>query len=470
MSSNPHFLNRALEKAKTAGQSSQRERGAVLIVTLIIMAVIALALGSYLSLNLGTSRLSRKSYQQNAAFNLAEAGAEEAVWSFNRAAIPSADAWDGWTAASPAAWHKFSGFDLGGNTEGSVKVYVSNTNPSAGESPTVVAMSTVESPGAGVATRMLQLTLGRRSYFGTGLVARETLRFNGTNPTVDSWNSDPDGDPSTPPIAYDPSVRTDHGSVATMSAQDGALFVNMAAIWGHVATGGAPPDVGVHGSIRGVNTPANVTIDPSRVYADFVADLPSMSAPLDGTPIATVAATLGTAGQSTRWRLPGLDLHGNQTLTILGDVTLIITSITGNAVSVTGNASIVVSARSRLTIHVEGNMIIAGNGLTNQNVQPNTCQIWGTCGSTSTQTIDVSGNSALKAIIYAPNADVKINGNSEVMGAVVARNIVLTGNANFHYDESLANYGVDTPFKVTRWRELTDGAERARWAGVFSGR
>lgn len=465
MRPNSQFISHTIRSAKDARRSLQGHRGAVLIVTLIIMAIIALALGSYLSLNLGTSRLSRKSYQQATAFHLAEAGAEEAVWSFNRAAAQSADAWDGWTSASPAAWNKFSGFDLGGNTKGMVKVYVSNISPPAGESPTVVAMSTVESPGAGVATRMLELTLGRRSYFGNGLVAKETVRFAGMNPTVDSWNSDPDDDPSTLPIAYGPSVRYDHGSVATMSAQSGAMFINEAAIWGYVATGGASPDVGAHGSIRGANTAANVAIDPSRVYADFVADLPSISAPLDGTLITSVGTTLGTIGESTRWRLPSLDLHGNQTLTILGDVTLVIIS----GVSVTGNASIIVPARSRLTVYIEGDMLIAGNGLSNQNVQPATCQFWGTSTSISGQKMDVSGNGALKAIIYAPNANVKINGNGDVMGAVVARNIVLTGNANFHYDEALGKYGVNTPFKVTRWRELSDAAERSRWGSVFSG-
>jgi Tfp pilus assembly protein PilX len=60
-------------------------RGAVLIVALLITALIAVALGSYLTLNLSTARLARQSYQQGTSFHLAEAGAEEAVWSFNQA-------------------------------------------------------------------------------------------------------------------------------------------------------------------------------------------------------------------------------------------------------------------------------------------------------------------------------------------------------------------------------------------------
>ena len=45
--------------------------------------------------------------------------------------------------------------------------------------------------------------------------------------------------------------------------------------------------------------------------------------------------------------------------------------------------------------------------------------------------------------MYAPNASVKINGNGDVMGAVVGR---YTGNTAFHYDESLAA-GASTPLR-----------------------
>jgi hypothetical protein len=442
----------------------------VLIVALLISALIALALGSYLALNLGTSRLARQGYQQNAAFHLAETGAEEAVWSFNRANAKAGDAWTGWsTGNAGAAWRKFTGFDFGGNTTGTIKVYVSNARPLASERPMVIARSEVTAPGAPASTRMIEVTLARRSYFANGLVARETVRFAGLNTTVDSWNSDPDNDPATPPVDYSAAVRNDRGSIATLAVENSAMLVNQASVWGFVATGGAPPEVGVQGSIRGANTPAGVQIDPIRVSTDFSANLPLISAPLDGTLIDAVGATLGTVGQATRWRCPGLVLKANQTLTILGDVTLILTAATGTALDVTGNASIVVPVGSSLVVYVEADLKIAGNGLGNANSRPATCLIWGTSISAAGQSIQVAGNGALKAAIYAPNADVKINGNGEIMGAIVGRVITFVGNANFHYDESLANFGDNTPFGVTRWHELTTGAERDRWAGVFSG-
>lgn len=444
-------------------------RGAVLIVALLITALIALALGSYLTLNLSTARFARQSYQQSTSFHLAEAGAEEAVWSFNQANQHNAHAWTGWTAHNAAAWRKFTGFDFGGNTAGTIKVYVNNTSPAASDRPMVIAMAVVESPGTPATTKMISVTLARRSFFANGIVAKNTLRFAGLNASVDSWNSDPDNDPATAPVAYSEAVRRDHGSIATLAVESSSMLVNQAHVWGNVATGGAAPEVGVFGSIRGANTPEGVQIDPTRVSTDFAADLPLITAPIDGTPIANVGATLGTPGVATKWRCPSISLHANQTLTIQGSVTLVLTASTGSALDVMGNASIIVPDGSSLTVYIEGDCRIAGNGLGNANRRPGSCQIWGTSTSAAGQSFQVAGNGALKAVIYAPNADVKINGNGEVMGAVVARDVTFTGNARFHYDESLAGPGENTPFGISRWRELTTAEERARWLDVFSG-
>ena len=100
--------------------------------------------------------------------------------------------------------------------------------------------------------------------------------------------------------------------------------------------------------------------------------------------------------------------------------------------------------------------------------QPQNFQIWGTKTS-GTQSISIAGNGVLSAIVYAPQGDTTIVGNGDVMGSIVADVIKVTGNAAFHYDESLANFGDNTPFGISRWRELTTADERARWSGVFSG-
>jgi hypothetical protein len=227
--------------------------------------------------------------------------------------------------------------------------------------------------------------------------------------------------------------------------------------------------VGVQVSVRGASTPEGVQIDPARVSADFSADLPLLTAPVEGTLLATVGDTLGTAGQSTKWRIASISLNGNKTLTILGDVTLILTQSSGSALDVAGNAAIIVPDGSSLTVYVEADFKVAGNGVGNGNNRPGTVRIFGTSTSVAGQSVQLAGNGALKAVVYAPNGDIKINGNGDIMGALVGNTVTFTGNAAFHYDESLASEGTDTSFGISRWRELGTAAERAKWQGVFSG-
>lgn len=445
-------------------------RGAMLIVAMLLAAVIALMLGSYLNLNLNSARQAFRSFQGYAAINLVEAGAEEALWSFNRASEGQANAWSGWTTGGTAAWRKFSDFEFTANTTGWVKAYVGNTAPASGDSPKIVVLASVNPATGASVTRMMELTLQKRSWFANGLVARKSITFNGNNTSVDSWNSDPDGDPDTAPIEYSEDVRNDEGTVASNEVDNTAALINQADIWGYVFTGGAQPQVGVNGSIRGAATPDGVMIDASRIATDFNAEFQTIAAPTDGITIPTVGAVLGLPGVATKWRTHSISLSGNQTLTILGDVTLVLTAPSGSsALSMTGNAKLIIPAGSSLTLYAEGDVKVAGKGLSNANVQPVTARFWGTNPTLGAQLLHIAGNGDLRAVVYAPNADVKINGNGNVMGSVVGNTITLTGNAEFHYDESLADFGDNAGFSISKWRELLTPAERAVYDDVFAG-
>lgn len=446
------------------------QRGSVLIVALLVSALIAVALGSYLNLNLTSTRLSKRTFYSYAALNLAEAGTEEAVWSFNRPGVGDPTGWNAWTKNNGAAWQKFSGFGLSADHAGTVKVYVDNYNPPPSVQPKIIVQATVAAADDQSQTKMLEVTLRRRSYFANGLVAKQNVVFNGANTSVDSWNSDPDNDPTTPPVPYSAAVRTDHGSVASVAVLNSSVAVNRANVWGYIATGGGQPQVGAQGTIRGVHTPANVAVDPARVSTDFNASFGVVAAPTNGTPLLSVGATLGTTGAATVWQCASLNLSGNQTLTIQGDVILVLTAGSGqSALSVTGNASIVLAPGATLTIFVGGDVKIAGRGLGNGNIQPVTCRIWGTNRGTIGQSIEVAGLGSLSAVIYAPYGDVKINGSGDVMGSIVARNIILVGDAAFHYDEALANFGGGAPYGVAKWRELTTVADRTAYSSLFDG-
>lgn len=84
------------------------ERGSVLVTALIFAIIIAISLTSYIKLSTNSLRLSHRTFFADAAMNLAEAGTEEAVWSFNRMGNSTASsavntAWSGWTLGNTIA-------------------------------------------------------------------------------------------------------------------------------------------------------------------------------------------------------------------------------------------------------------------------------------------------------------------------------------------------------------------------------
>ena len=455
----PDALPRIHSFATPAGRRASRTRGSVLVVALLVAALIALVLGSYLSLNLGSARLSQRTFNRGAAFHLAEAGLEEGLWTYNRLLSGQPAPWDGWETSGDAAWRRFDGFALSAATNGTIKVYAHPLVPADDTSPTLVALAAVQSPGAASVTQMLEVSLRRRSFFGAGLVARESLAFRGRNASFDSWDSDPDQNPLTPAIPYTDPVKRDTGAIATGADTDPELVLNHARIFGYVHTRGLVPDIGSSGLIGPFGT-ADGVIDPSRLSMDFNDDFPVIVPPSDGEIVASFGLTLGTIGATTSWHAPSLRLAGNKTLTILGDVILVLTDPL-DALSIIGNAGIIIPEGSTLTLYIEGDVLVAGNGLINQNAAPATLQLWSTANGSRLQRIAIAGNGALSSLLYAPEADVTINGNGSVSGSIIARHLTFTGNAAFHYDHALARLHRHAPYRAAGWRTIDDPAARA---------
>ena len=452
-------------------------RGAVLIVALLLASIIAISLGSYLALSRNSLKMANRSFYNTASMNIAETGIEEALWSFNQVATGTSlgDAWQGWDYSDGVtAKRTFTNFNLSGATQAAVKVYVTNYNPASGAQPIVVAEATITIPfESRTVTKSIETTLRRRSKFAMGLVAKNQLTFNGNNASVDSWNSDPDNDPSTAAVPYSAAVKRDNGSVGSTSVAVGSVAVNNADIWGFASVGSSGSSglsVGTNGTVaafltNGSPTPAG-TVDTTRVATDFTANFDPVSDPTIGTVITTVGATLGTAGTTTTFRFGG---QINSDLTIAGNGTVILTAGPGaTAIRLTGLDGLNIPAGSSLTIYTAADIMIAGNGILNGNSQPTSFQLWGTSTSGFAQSLEIKGNGALKGVTYAPNGNVRITGNGDVMGSVVANNITVVGNALFHYDESLANWGGTNPFGVVKWRELTTAADRAVYVTQLS--
>ncbi|MBI2518713.1 MAG: hypothetical protein HYV95_17700 [Opitutae bacterium] len=463
------------------GQPRVATRGSILIVSMLLCAIIGISIASYLQLGRTSLTISNRALYNNAAMNLAENGLEEAMYSINKMVEDTTYTWSDWNNNGTNAWRQFptSGtYTFDQNATGLVRVYAYNYLGNA--APKFIARSII-TLGAGsngkTIEKWVMVQLRKTSKFSNGLVAKESLRFNGNNASVDSWNSekDSDGNPRSPAVGYSTDVRDDNGSIGSISVAVGAVGVNNADIWGYASTGGALPSVGSNGLVGPFGTSTG-TMDMSHVSTDFSASFDPVTTPAGGSSLSAIGngdlpTTIGTAGATATYRMPSISATGNSSkvLTIEGHVTLILTNTAGSsAISMGGQSSIAIAPGASLTIYTEGNIDIGGNGIANGGTstatanQPINFQIWGTNTSTvANQDIKIAGNGVLSAVVYAPNADVTINGNGDVMGSVVAENITMTGNATFHYDESLANMSSGNPFRIASWRELTQATERA---------
>ncbi|MCB1105334.1 MAG: hypothetical protein H7A44_04435 [Opitutaceae bacterium] len=441
------------------------DRGAVLIVAMLLSAVIAVSLGTYINLSLNSVRLADRTFYANAAMNLVEMGIEEAMWSYNEDRT-SGNGWTAWdTSAGNSAYNKFGTYNYGGNVTGAVQVFVTDRT-GLGASPLIIGKSTITLPKGAPIVKWIEITLSKRSKFALGLVAKDSITFSGNNATVDSWNSDPNGDGSVI-VPYSGGVANDAGSIGSVDVTS-TISVNNADIWGTAAVGGSSLSaigVGPNGRVGPFGTPAR-TLDPNSVSTDFTANLEPVTAPSGGTAIAAINNTTNLGGGT--WRIPSISLSGPKQLNITGDVIIVITAGAGTSgISIAGNAGINLAAGASLTIYTEADVSIAGNGLLNPNARPQTFQLWGTSTSGIAQDIKIAGNGTLSGLCYAPNADLTINGNGDVCGSFVADTIKVTGNAAFHYDESLEDFDTDNPYGITKWRELTTAADRAAYAGYF---
>jgi len=453
---------------------------------MLFCVLVAIALTSYLRVARNSYNLADRAFLNTTALTLAEQGLEEGLESYNQldnAATP-ADAWATWTLNGPVATLKHTSLTFDNAATGTLQIYATDYNPFAGTSPKLVAKATLL-PASGVGlSRMIEITLRRRTVFAAGLVARNNITFS-TNTVVSSWNSDPDNNPATPPVGYSAAVKTANAFVGTISPANGAINTGAGDIFGRIGTGGGTV---THdsGAILTTN-PAGAGWNNGLVNIPFVSNLATPVAPPLPAVVNNITTSINSGVSLPRaGDTPASDgkyyynfaagaaifLAGNNTLSVSDKVVLYLEShATTDAIAITGNAKIQVTATGNLTIYTDGNIAAGGNGMANANASATSCLIYGT-NAGSGQTITMTGNATTVAAINAPNADFSITGNSEVWGSVVARNISLNGNAAFRYDEALLNYsnttGTGNPWGIAKWRELTLSSERQAYAANFN--
>lgn len=463
--------------------SPHSTRGSVLITAMIFTLAIGISLVTFLKLGQNALQISNRAFHANAAMNLAESGLEQAMWSVGKAVDGEASAWTGWTTSGGNAWRKFTGFNYDANTTGYVRVYVQNYALSS--APTVIARSTITPANGPSIEKWIVVSLVQRTKFANGLVAKDTLTFSGGNAVVDSYDSRLG--------AYNANLgggnfnKYSRGSAGSASVSVNSFTLSNSKIYGNVAIGSADLSglsVGPNGLVGDFGA-ANGSVDTNRVQTDFTTNFDDAVAPT------TVGYTIGGIGSTTLpglgdlpaadgkfyYNSSGISISGNASkkLNILAgtEVVIRITAASGSTgIDVKGQASINVLAGASLDIYTNSNVAIGGRGIANSN-DPSSFNLISTraAGAGGSQSITVAGNGQLSAVVYAPNADVSMNGggaSGHIQGSVIADTISVTGGSEFHYDEALSDQTGGNPFGVGEWSELSTAPQRATYTGILS--
>lgn len=468
------------------------------MVTLILGIALVFTVGSYVTLTLNALRTADRSFHYNTAFNLAEAGLEEAMWALNHSDW-SKRSWTE-TGTTQLLVGSYNASELSGanSVRGYFNVHVTDFT---GSTPTIVAEGVVQPAFGSEIRKQIRVKTKHANIFMPPFTAITALDLNGGE--IDSYRM-ADGDYTTAPRRYETIVAS-----PTVNINDVDIG-SPADIYGYVTVGVGTANAedfidSIKGSVMGETTAdgqdgvvksGSNLVDTNRVAYDFVQDFPLPAAPTeafsdtlpaaDANGVIILGDPTGTTTmryQLTNYTAPNgsiLLVVGPVEIKVLGDLTVggqsQFTVLDGTFTTETSKSQKTVggitytATNASATIYAYGDVAISGNGALNGgtipganiSTDPTDLQVMGL--SETTQDISVGGNGNLAAAIYAPNADVTFNGGGSsgvFAGATVANNITVNGNGyQIRFPEEMADLATSTTYTVSSWTELTD---RTTW-------
>lgn len=167
-----------------AGLRKRGNRGGALITAMIFVLIIEITLVGYIKISTNSLNLSHRTYFADLAGNLAEAGTEEAIWSFNRLgyatdATSVNTAWNGWTLGNTIA-------DAGITNMGSGYTAVPTVTISGGGGTGATATATITTVNIGtnsVPNYITRVSNVNITDPGSGYTSVPTITISGGNGT-----------------------------------------------------------------------------------------------------------------------------------------------------------------------------------------------------------------------------------------------------------------------------------------------
>jgi hypothetical protein len=437
---------------KIRPNKASQSKGSVLGVTLVITLVLGIGLASYLSLMRSQHISSFRSQAWNAALAAAEAGVEETLAQLNPAALLFATNMDrganGWSLGADGMYHSPRRTIKGGPF---TNAYY-DAAVTADLFPVIYATGYVTIPTlSATITRSIRATTETASAFQGAMVARVNIDMKGNGVSTDSFDS---ADPlhSTNGLYYAP-WRKDGGDVASTG---GIVNIQNAHVRGTLYTGPSGSYTIAQGSVGDLTWVDGGTngVQQGHYKNDFNLDFPPVVPPF-ATAIPPMGGTI--SGTNYTWVL------GSGNFKSLGDTKL----NTGDTILVNGNAvlyvtgdflmqggsSIVIAPGANLQLYVGG----ANTSIGTLNNAGN-CANFSYFGLPSNTSVTLGANDVFLGSIYAPDADLTMNGggtdNLDFQGACVVKTVGMNGHFNFHFDENLRKKGPIRAYQVATWTEI----------------
>ncbi len=434
-------------------------RGSAIILALIFAAAAMIVIVSQtLSITQQYETTLRYGLGQS-AFHLSESGLELAMHAITEEEMGT----DGWAPEAPNLWKKkfsqpvFKGYDA------ATEVYVYKGDD---DIYTITALTGIDVSGEQVESAVEIKVKQNRSdseeedntgsgVFGYGLVAKDSIKLNHNNPgmRIASYNSD---------VNYGVPIFGENtgyaATVATPSANNGAININNAFIHGAVRSGGGsigfnsgynnPNQQGQNATVIGEDSGMSWGVDQNRMSSDFDGEVTDPTLPVsDGYTVQNIpnqnywkdTLSIGSWNQPTWIETERIDTRQQDKITISGDVVM---NVKRN-LNLAGDIEIQPGAT--LTIIAGENIHVTANEIDQQH--PAQFQIiakanqWGGAPDVVLNNFDV-----FSGIINAPNSNVRLAGvggtpKSQFRGAIVAKYIEVTNGAEFYYDVNLGNPG-----------------------------
>ena len=433
-------------------QSSQHQKGNVLLIALATTSIMGLTLASYLTLTSSQNVNTSRGQSWNLAIPVAEAGIEEALTQLYYNGVTNLTA-NNWTFSGGQYTKQRS---LDGTNYYNVQI-------AATPNPTIIAQGFVRLPkSTNNISRRVQVTTVSDAMFARGMLAKGQIDLAGNNIATDSFDSiDPAHSTGG---QYDSTKAKDNGDIATNSGLINSLNIGNADIHGHVATGpGGSISVGPNGGVGSaawINA-GNNGIDPGWSRNDMNVSFPDVQVPFAGGSFTPAGGNL--LGTNYTYLLTGgnyltssMSMSGQNKMLVTVSSVLWVTS----SFSMAGQSQITLAPGVTLKVYV-GNTTgsgasasLGGNGLVN----PGNAMNFQYFGMPSNTSLSYGGNAAFTGTIYAPSANFSLGGGGsstyDFVGASVTGTVTMNGHFHFHYDENLARIGPSRGYIITSWNEI----------------